>query len=1127
MNDRNTVWLVLLSIFSLLGTEPLEARERPNIVFILADDMGWPGVIEPGSVHHAPTTTADLLPTLSGVFLLDVEGEPSGCAQIAALAPAAAPARPAKFVASSPEPGFQLPPIVLQHDSAAKTGVDWAQVNHPRWFEATPPVMLGRAASYLREGLERMTGQRLPVVSQVDLSAGIVLVLLRNAPEDIRNDAEVQRALRAYRDDPYAANEAFFIRSEPKRILLVANTVDGLLDAVVELLESVGYEVLGMGPNWIHTPDYRQRPLVFALKRAGRPSYYLRWLHATSGQGYGNGTIISGLTDPADETVDVSNWRWQIGTRMVMQSMPPFPGHALQRFHPAVAQHMARTGVTEGILAPRTNVGPLAQRPAARPENNGWIWIRTNPPAQGGAGERYLSDGKTWLLLTPGQCGWNLDLSVAFVRQVVFEKMVKDAITAFEKSPDDPVIFGMDAEDGAPGNAMLVERMKHPNWYPQYRARQGLAFGRPYALHGFKGLNQPKERWDPAAASDHMFGFASWLLHEFDKWIDALPKDQQVTSTGKSKKDLIRCSFYSYNYHDVPPNFNPDPRIRVMIAGYPKHRGMGKWERFATHEDVAAAFKIMLPRKPSGDYRIMSMAYHRDEGPIGIPPARNGSPAHIAEDLRHAYDAGFRAMRVETDYNFGKYGLAYYLMMKMLWNANLTAADLDAIRDRWLRRAFGSAWRQMKAYYDFMLLDNYPVNAPRTWAQAIRLIDAADRKLDGANEPDAQRRIDDVKQYWYYHYLADSGKYTKDSPRFREYLWKGQMSYMVAMHMVARRDFDVNKRNGVRDAVGPRINSGPAHYTHAETQTWWPEVLDHWQVTPVTRFVQTSLSDGRPAKSVDRNDLVMVAEFQDTSHDAPFIYNSYLPVPFLMVAHQKGEPLGFRLTWPFKPNDRHYAARKLPYGVDIWNPAAKIWNPWIDRTMVTEQSREATDARGNKIQVVNVRLKAPRPGTYRFDIGPGGNLANLGSPAYDPSSGKYSGTVGFTYFTEATGFTQSPVYFYIPKATKSLDLEVWDHRNGKYIQLYRGLPVDSPTPSRRIDVSAMGTYTIDLEPDEDGTVASITGNLFAFPYFYSVPTFWAKSPTALLVPRGIAEADGLTIMQEATNERATQEGHDR
>ncbi|MGV2337301.1 MAG UNVERIFIED_CONTAM: hypothetical protein LVR18_25500 [Planctomycetaceae bacterium] len=40
----------------------------------------------------------------------------------------------------------------------------------------------------------------------------------------------------------------------------MANTVAGLVCAIPELLESVGYEVLAMGPNWIYVPDgFRER----------------------------------------------------------------------------------------------------------------------------------------------------------------------------------------------------------------------------------------------------------------------------------------------------------------------------------------------------------------------------------------------------------------------------------------------------------------------------------------------------------------------------------------------------------------------------------------------------------------------------------------------------------------------------------------------------------------------------------------------------------------------------------------------------------------------------------------------------------------------------------------------------
>src|SRR5258708_37812730 len=108
-----------------------------------------------------------------------------------------------------------------------------------------------------------MTGKDFPVISTNDLSRGIVLTLLQNSPADIRNDPEILSALKQDSKNPFAANEAYCVRSDTNRVLVVANTSDGLADGVVELMESVDYEILGMGVNWIYAPDHRKQPLVF------------------------------------------------------------------------------------------------------------------------------------------------------------------------------------------------------------------------------------------------------------------------------------------------------------------------------------------------------------------------------------------------------------------------------------------------------------------------------------------------------------------------------------------------------------------------------------------------------------------------------------------------------------------------------------------------------------------------------------------------------------------------------------------------------------------------------------------------------------------------------------------------
>ncbi|MGV2338558.1 MAG UNVERIFIED_CONTAM: hypothetical protein LVR18_32545 [Planctomycetaceae bacterium] len=204
-----------------------------------------------------------------------------------------------------------------------------------------------------------------------------------------------------------------------------------------------------------------------------------------------------------------------------------------------------------------------------------------------------------------------------------------------------------------------------------------------------------------------------------------------------------------------------------------------------------------------------------------MPPPWDASPAALVKRQQEHYAAGFRALSVETDFNFGRLGLGYYLLSQVLLNTQLTAEELDAIRDRWLQRAFGSGWTVMKDYYDFLLTANYPVNSPWAWARAVRFIDAANQLIHPDSEPAAQRRLDDIKQYWYFYFLVDSGQDEESSLAMRELFWKGQMSYANASHMIARRIFETSS---AAVAAGNFV-SQPAHFTAAETAVWWPRVL--------------------------------------------------------------------------------------------------------------------------------------------------------------------------------------------------------------------------------------------------------------------------------------------------------------
>jgi hypothetical protein len=740
---------------------------------------------------------------------------------------------PLGFPVDSFSENFARPKIVIASNLVSKR---YASILNNfkslKWHDTSSEAMVIRAANYVSTGLEKVTGHTFQVVASEDLSEGIIITTLSSATDEIRNDPQVKSAFSGMSSGDYPNNEFFLVKSQGKRTLIVANTVDGLLDAVVELMESIGYEALGMGPNWTYTPNYKNKKLYFNINKESKPSYYIRGLNAVGNQGYGLGTIMSIPSTALDEPVSDSYWRWLIGARIYSKSMPSYPGHALYKYHKKVLEYIRENRVSYGFLS-KVIVASDENRPSPSKELENTLWVNSN--------KVLWCNGKEWLLENErGIRNSSLDLSVEFVRQIILDETKKTAALSFQKYPDRPVVLGVEPEDG--GGERGIGSISHDtNWYPKYLSLKGSLFGQPYKLNNFNGVTQESESWDPQSPSDTIYGFSNWMLKELDAWIDQSPIDDRVTSTQLSKKSLFRCSLYSYNYHDVLPSFNLDPRVRVMVGSYAKNRGKGKWSNFKTQQDVALALKVMLPNEPLADYRIISLARSWDIGYSGIRPRghiplkttadlyrieTSTSAKEISKRYQMSFAKGYRAISFETDLNFGKQGLEYYLTSKMLWNANISSEQLNEIRNQWFKKSFGSGWKNMKSYYDFMLVENYPqCNNSTAWVQAARMIDSASKEIEAAGELDALKRIDDIKQYWYNLYLFDVKQHNESSREFKTYLWKGQMSYMVAMHALLDRYF---KSTDVKAIVGQVMSSNPAHYTHEETEVWWEKLLAHW-----------------------------------------------------------------------------------------------------------------------------------------------------------------------------------------------------------------------------------------------------------------------------------------------------------
>ena len=985
------------------------------------------------------------------------------------------------------------------------------------------------AAIYAQEAVAKMTGITPAIKLSNNDTAGIILIETKNLPERLKGNVEIMKILK---QDPYdivKTNEAFVILSEKKCLWVIGNTPAGIADGVVELFESVGYEVLGMGPNWIHIPNYHRKALTFNICKTDRPGFYIRDLWAASGQNYGVGTIYRKvmIKDPADEIVQKSYMRWKIGTRMEQISTFRRGGHALQAYHRYVLEYMFKNKVKKGFLC-EVQFGLHKDMPEANEANTGLSWLCLDEKKNKNHRHVFVSNGKKWrdngtlYMVSP------IDFTLDYVRDIFLQKLKEKSEKYFKDNPDDLFIFHTDPEDGS-GYARFSKFAKNPNWYPKYKVKENIKTS-PYLLDGFNGINQKKERWDSESVTDQVYAFNNWLLREYSKWIDSLPETKRNTVTGKDKKKQIRSSLLSYNYHDVLPHFNLDRRIVIKIAGYAKNQRRGEWKKFNSWK-IAKGFSKIL-QEPIARYYIYSLAYYAD---LKLdPPIWDNLSHSISRIVRKMHDNGINIHNGEMDFNFGRYGLGYYLMAKMMWNPNMSIKELDNIRDRWFKRSFGSAWKEMKVYYDLWNKESIPISSKNMRAKAIYLLNKAASKVSPEKEPDAVRRIDDVKLYWYYYYLVDTGKNKPDNLEMKEFIWKGQMSYMVAMQMVLKRVFKVKFLELIKppltDENGVVIFDGSAHYTHKETQKLWGEVLSHWPYTKALNFKTTTLCNGKKAADVNLHDLVQIEEFQNVEPKTTgrIVYNAAngtgIRPEFFTYAYKKGQPIGFVAHWPRIARNIGRFYKDTRYDLWHWNSKKNSWKQLVDAERSSVVPKKILNWKKGKnypkeIFISRVDIKAPAKGIYKFRMVWGGTLTDICGLDFNAKTGESTGAqnTGFTYdFATPIMIRGSNIvmYFYIPKGTKSLDVEGWQLQSNSTLTLYKGFYWKTPDVSQReIKIErAVKTYIIPLEKGEGGTIAKFTQrSVFAIPYLYSVPNLYAFSPSALMVPRAIAKADGLTI----------------
>lgn len=164
-----------------------------------------------------------------------------------------------------------LPPIVIYFNSETKSGYSVDLTKPVVWYDSSSESTMRRAAEFVKEAIEKMTGKKIPIKCDRDISRGIILLTISGAPKEIKNNPEIVKALASNGRDTYNNREAYYIKTEANRVIVIANSPAGIIAGIVQLMESAGYEILGMGPNWIYAPDFKQNHwFSMSQKQAGQ-----------------------------------------------------------------------------------------------------------------------------------------------------------------------------------------------------------------------------------------------------------------------------------------------------------------------------------------------------------------------------------------------------------------------------------------------------------------------------------------------------------------------------------------------------------------------------------------------------------------------------------------------------------------------------------------------------------------------------------------------------------------------------------------------------------------------------------------------------------------------------------------
>lgn len=797
--------------------------------------------------------------------------------------------------------------------------------------------------------------------------------------------------------DGFDGREAFAIRTEPKRVLLISATDKGTRHAVNRMLETLGCRWFATGEHWEVIPSTPS--LSCNLDITDRPTI---------------GTRVIAFMDGAmsDETIDGKQYsergaqaKWQ-RRNTLGASVGTSAGHAWHKVidenHDLFLAHPEYFAEVDG-----KRIVPMGQD----------------------------KNGKPKIVSVFAK----LELGNPEVRRLILES----ARNFFTKNPDADMISFSPTDGG--------------------------------------GFSSSPESQKLGTVSDAVYGMANDIARMLQKEFP-----------GKM------VGVYAYRETAEPPSFELEPNVYIEMATL---FNMSKY----TYDQLYDMWRQKA--KNLGFYEYFSFF---DADFSHVPGSRAGSIKFIKTQIPFYAGLNATAVFAQSSNAFGPHGRGYYLATKMLWNPNTNA---DMVLDDFYERAYGPAAAPMKRYHERISRDADTIFTDNYFGMIFRDVDEATRLAK--DRPDVLSRLQDVKQYLHYEYLwrkagqmptrtlEQKAAYRAAIVEAFRHAYSMRHTYMAQWNMVADRtgrapaallnDISLvvkNKRGkegqgkfgkigGDRDV--PNVWEGAPNFETPETIE--ANFQSDLKSLPAGEIEERkfNLNDLVAVKLPSSSGMEPVVSANDPTRRSEYYQSGSARYAFYSF---NGEPIEVTLS----------CGQRFSRGDATWTlsrPEAKG-----NANTIIAQGTIPSDKTEHALSI-----KVPGKGAYFFQANFANQGGNISYAVNKPASILWNKT------GSAASHFMGPV-FYVPKGTKQIQYFFRSNNGGSNTVV---------APDGKVLLTADGAgpgdvYTIDVPPGMDGKLWRISPrNQFRQQWFFNIPNIAAASPDALLVPREVAEKDGLPI----------------